>query len=339
MPDTDDATSSNPLSTMALCVLAAVALGLALYFMSPVLVPLVLAIFVSYLVLPVVDLLQLRLKIPRALAVLAALLLAAGILFLLVVLISYSMTSLADKAPVYQAKLQDIGQRFIATLQDWGLPVDADTVRSKLNEIPVASILGGFLNSFVSILSTFLLVLIFAIYLVMGRQPYEKKEGVYQEIDAKIRQYIGVKVAVSAVTGILVALLLAIVGLDLAPVFGVLAFLLNFIPSIGSVLATFLPLPLALVQFESAGLILVAVLLPGTVQMVIGNVIEPRLLGASLNLHPITILLSLIFWGMLWGMAGMVLAAPITAVVKIILDRIESTRPAGALLGGKLPGT
>ena len=80
-----------------------------------------------------------------------------------------------------------------------------------------------------------------------------------------------------------------------------------------------------------------AIILPGTVQMVVGNVIEPKLLGDSLELHPITVLLSLIFWGIIWGIPGMLLAAPITAVLKILLENIEITKPVATLLEGKLP--
>ena len=336
-PNSDKRDRAN-LAGPALVILAAVALGGALYFMRPVLVPLVLAVLLSYLVAPVVDLVQLRLRVPRALAVVAALLLVAGLLTLLVMLISSSAASLAGKATLYQDKIVQSGQSVLEWAQELGVPVDAAVVKGQLADLPVGSILGGTLNSLVNSASMFMLVLIFVIYLVSGRNPGDQHKGVYREIDLKIRRYIGVKVALSAATGLLTTLILWTIGLDLAVVFGVLAFLLNFIPSVGSVVATLLPLPLALVQFDSSAAIAAAVLLPGSVQMVIGNVLEPKLMGSSLNLHPITILLSLIFWGMLWGVAGMVLAAPITAVCKIILDRVEGTQALGDLLGGKLPG-
>ena len=94
---------------------------------------------------------------------------------------------------------------------------------------------------------------------------------------------------------------------------------------------------IAVVQFESPLAIAAAVAIPGAIQMSLGNVIEPKLMGDGLELHPATILLSLAFWGLIWGPVGMVLAVPITAVVRIVLVRFESTRPAGDLLAGKLP--
>ena len=125
----------------------------------------------------------------------------------------------------------------------------------------------------------------------------------------------------------------------MAPLFGLLAFLLNFIPSIGSIISTLLPIPIAVTQFSDPAHVVAAVVLPGIVHLTIGNIIEPRLMGRGLELHPVTVLLSLAFWGLLWGVMGMVLAVPIVAVLKIVLSRLDTTRPLGQLLAGKLPGT
>ncbi len=131
--------------------------------------------------------------------------------------------------------------------------------------------------------------------------------------------------------------ILAALGLQMAIVFGALAFLLNFIPSIGSVIATFLPLPVAVSQYDNPWMIAAAVLLPGAVQITIGNVIEPKLIGRGMALHPVAVLLALSFWGLVWGVLGMVLAVPITATIRIVLMRFDTTRKVGDLLAGKLP--
>ena len=105
-----------------------------------------------------------------------------------------------------------------------------------------------------------------------------------------------------------------------------------------SIFATLLPLPLVIVDPEASNITLaLAIIIPGSIQMIIGNMIEPKLLGDSLELHPITVLLSLVFWGMLWGIPGMLLAAPITAVLKILFENLEITSPFAKLLAGKLP--
>ncbi len=328
--------SQLKIATTSLVILAGVAIGVILWIMRPVLVPLVLAVLLSYLLMPLVDLLQVRLKIPRVLAVTGALVLSALALAGLAMVVSSSVKGLAAKAPEYQAKLVQMGQKALVIADGWGIPVDGEVVRQRLSDLPVADMMVGAVNSLMSSFSTFFLILIFVIYLLSGRTPHQHRTGILKEVEAKIRDYLSVKVFISFLTGVLTAVALFTLGLDLAIVFGVLAFLLNFIPSVGSVISMLLPLPVAMMQFDSGARILLVLLIPGTVQMVLGNVIEPKMMGESLNLHPITVLLSLIFWGMLWGMAGMVLAAPITAVVAIIFERLDQTRPIAHLMAGKV---
>jgi AI-2 transport protein TqsA len=186
---------------------------------------------------------------------------------------------------------------------------------------------------------------IFVIFLLAGRNPHVIRKGIYAEIDQKIRAYISTKVALSLVTGILVWGILGYFGLKFAGMFGLLAFMMNFIPSIGSVIATLLPIPVAFVQFRhpETGLqwapLLGVILWPGAVQMLIGNVIEPKLMGKGLELHPVTIVLMLAFWGLLWGAIGAILAVPMTAVLRIVLMRFDAGKPIGRLLAGELPGS
>lgn len=197
-------------------------------------------------------------------------------------------------------------------------------------------------NAFGTILgltSSVFLVAVFIIFLLAGRNPYAEHSEVYRDIVQKIRRYVGTKVVISAVTGLLVWTSLRLIGLPLASVFGVLAFLLNFIPSIGSIIATLLPVPIAVAAFhQSPWLVVLAVAVPGAIQNILGNIVEPKLMGEGLNLHPVTILLALSFWGLLWGIVGMFLAAPITAAIRIILMQFDTLRPIGNLLAGELPG-
>jgi AI-2 transport protein TqsA len=183
-------------------------------------------------------------------------------------------------------------------------------------------------------------VSIFVIFLLAGRNPYAEHSQVYRDIVQKIRRYVGTKVIVSAVTGVLVWVSLTLLGLPLAEVFGVLAFLLNFIPSIGSIISTLLPIPIALAEFHQDPLrIAMVVAIPGAIQGILGNIIEPKLMGEGLNLHPVAILLALSFWGLLWGIVGMFLAAPITAAIRIVLMQFDTLRPIANLLAGELTTT
>jgi len=187
------------------------------------------------------------------------------------------------------------------------------------------------------ILSGILFVCVFVIFLLAGRNPYAPHSPVYLEVVQKIRRYLATKVIISAAVGVLVWASLAIIGMELASVFGILAFLLNFIPVIGPIIVTVLPIPLAVAQFQSTLPVILVVVIPGGIHNFIGNIIEPKLMGEGLDLHPVTILLALSFWGMLWGVVGTFLAVPITAALRIVLMQFETFRPIGHLLAGEFP--
>lgn len=337
-------TDYSMLLTVSMMVLAAVAIAGALHFTRRLMVPFVLAIFIAYLVSPLVDFLRVQCKIPRPAAVTMALLVSAGLFTLVGLLVTSSTQNLLQPAnlqlyqdrivtvvikffDIFESRNIDIGQeRLIATLQD-----------PDLQNLPIVNMLRTTVGAVLNLIVTGVLVFIFVIYLLIGRNPHQFREGFYAQIDRKIRSYIVIKFITSATTGLLTWIILSLFGLDLALVFGVMAFLLNFIPSIGSVIATLLPLPIALIQFDSGVAIALVILLPGAVQFAIGNIVEPWVMGEGLDLHPVTILLALVFWGLLWGPVGMLLAAPITAVVRIVLGLLEITQPVAELLAGRLP--
>jgi AI-2 transport protein TqsA len=125
----------------------------------------------------------------------------------------------------------------------------------------------------------------------------------------------------------------------MAWLFGLLVFLLSFIPNIGSIVATLLPIPVAVTQFQDPWMVLAVVAIPGAIHMTLGNLVAPRLMGRDLELHPVTVLVALAFWGLLWGIAGMVMAVPIVAILRIVLLRFETTRSLAELLAGRLPGS
>ena len=327
----------NLFITASLMVLATVALAAALAYTRAVMVPFVLALFVFYLVTPFTDILDQRLRMPRWLSVLLTLLLVAALLGLLGLLITSSASGLGDSADIYREKFVGLAQRIFAVLDRYGIDLGQQNVLDSLRQLPLASILRTTAGTVLGLVTNGFLVLIFVIFMLLGRRPDRKRTMLYSEIDTKVKRFIVTKFFLSATTGTLVGIILAIMGLDLALVFGVLAFLLNFIPNVGSVVATFLPLPVALVQYDSAVTVTLVILLPGVLQITIGNFVEPKIMGDGLDLSPVTILLALVFWGLLWGIVGMLLAAPITAVLRIILAQFETTHTLGELLAGRFP--
>lgn len=214
----------------------------------------------------------------------------------------------------------------------------------------IFDILTNAVGAIFGLISGVFFVIIFVMFLIAGRDPYATHSEFYETIVQKVRRYVGTKVIISLVTGLLVWLSLNKLGLPLAGVFGIIAFLANFIPSIGSVISTFLPIPVAVATFQSQvvvqdgnpetvihwGMVLLVVAIPGAIQMTMGNVVEPKLMGEGLNLHPVTILLALSFWGLIWGIVGMFLAAPITAAIRIVLMQFGTLKPLGDLLAGDL---
>jgi AI-2 transport protein TqsA len=210
-----------------------------------------------------------------------------------------------------------------------------------LLRVPVNTV-GGLLvattRAIANILSNGLLVLVFAAFLLLGAPPQvSDATGVRGEIWASTRRYISATVLVSALTGVMVGFVLAVLNVELALVFGLLAFLLNFIPNIGSVIATLLPLPVvALSPHATLMRVLLVLALPGAVQFVLGNIVAPKLMGRSVKLHPVTVLLALIFWGVLWGVVGMFLAVPMTSVLRILLEKDEVTAPVARLMSGDM---
>jgi AI-2 transport protein TqsA len=321
------------LQTLSLLAVAAVATAGALYYTRSLMVPFVLSLLLAYLLRPLIDWLQDRARLPRWLAITATLLAILGFFVGVTALISSSVAGLGENAKLYEQRLLALTERVGAWLDEQGVDLGQGDIVAAVKDLPLFDWLKRTVGGVVSFLSNFFLVLIFIIYLVVRRRPPARGEAA--GLERKIRAYLLTKIVLSSITGVLTALILLVLGVDLALVFGLLAFLLNFIPNVGSLIATLLPLPVVLMQFDSPLLIVLAIALPGAVQMVIGNVFEPKLLGKSVDLNPITILLALIFWGLIWGIVGMLLATPLTAVLRVQLERFQTTRPLARLMGSE----
>jgi AI-2 transport protein TqsA len=325
------------IQTAALLILASVAVAFVLYWLQAVLVPFVLSLFIALGLSPLIDTFHRRLYLPRWIAVLATLLVAVAILALVGFLITISANRLAANAGTYQAQVRAVIDGFLERfpLQAYGVDPD-EVVRLPLQAISTVAI--NIANAIVTLVSQGAIVVIFVGFLLLGGSTRkEPVGGIWGEVESRVKRYIVFKFILSAITAVLVGSILWLLGIELAMAFGLMAFLLNFIPSIGSIVATLLPLPVVLVMPEASVLtVVLAIALPGAVQITIGNVIEPKVMGGELDLHPVTVLLALMIWGALWGAVGMLLAAPITAVMKMMFEKAELTRPVALLFAGRL---
>lgn len=332
--------NEDRIQTSCLLILTALAIAAAMKAFSAVLIPFVLAIFLTYCLTPVIELQQKRLKIPRPLAILTTVLIGCFLMFLVGLLISTAIDEISANRDDYQGQIAKIFASVTSSplFARFGF-ADSDMTETLL-KIPAdtaKNIFTATANSIMSVLSNGLLVLIFMIFMITGKSTIPSAPGsVRFEIEGCIKRYTFTMLATSSVTGTLVGLVLSLIGVDFAWMFGFLAFLLNFIPNIGSIIATMLPIPVAILSPElSIAAKILAIVIPAVIQFVIGNIIQPKLMGQSLDLHPVAVLLSLIFFGALWGIIGMFLAAPITAVLRMLLEKFEYTRPIALLLAGR----
>ena len=329
------------IQTVCLAVLATVAIGAALYWLHPVLIPLVLAVFFSYCLAPIIEFQMRHLRIPRPVAFGATVLLGGVLLVLIGTLVSASVGQMAEHAGDYQDQITQLINRTAAALPLERFGVDTEELTNSFLQTAgtgVASFLTGTVGAIMNVLSNGLLVLIFMIFMMLGKAAaHEPPPGdIRGEVESRIKRYILAMVTTSAITGVLVGATLTLLGVDFALVFGLLAFLFNFIPNIGSVIATLLPVPVALLSPElSVTAKVLVIVIPGGIQFVIGNLVQPKVMGRSLDLHPVVVLIALIFFGMIWGIVGMFLATPITAVLKILLERVPYTAPIAAIMAGR----
>jgi AI-2 transport protein TqsA len=327
--------------TVCLLILTLSALGFVMYCLKLVLVPFVLALLFTYCLTPIIDVQTRRLGLPRGVAIVDTALLGLLLLALVGLLVASSVGSMLRDFPRYQEQFAQLPDRIAlaAPLQRLGIHWDMESSSLvRIQEQAVTQAISMVASEVTGVVSNGALVVVFMIFILSGRQAARQGiNGILSQIEARIKRYVIQTVFFSALSAALVGAALAALGVDFAWVFAFLTFLLNFIPSVGSIIATLLPLPVILLAPEmSVTSMVLALAIPAAIQFGIGNVIQPKFQGAALDLHPVTVLMSLIFFGMIWGMVGAFLATPITAVIKIVLDRIPVTRPLAAVMAGNL---
>ena len=333
--------NTGGVQTVSLAILASVALAFALSVTKGILIPFVLSLFLYFILAPLKAFFVRRLRLPSALSLILTFLVVLCILFVTFYILALTIQEFANGYEDYQAKAIYFAETTQVWLIERGLPLSDVSFSDIVSRIPLTNIAKGAGLGFFSVFSKTFLVFIFLIFIFTGvkankKDEHENKDSVFPEIDKQIRKYLGVKVLTSTTTGVFTYIILSFLGLDLAFLFGFLAFILNFIPTIGSVVAVFLPLPIAFFQYDSFFSIIMVLSLPGAVQMTIGNFIEPKIMGDKLDIHPVAVLMALMFWTLIWGVVGAFLAVPITVVLKIILNKIEGGSYISRLMAGNL---
>lgn len=342
--------SENRAIVILLSIVAVVAVGVVLLVLRSVLLPFAGAALLAFLFKPLVLLLR-RKGVPMAVVLITVILSVAVLLAALGGILYSTTSSLIETLPQYADRVTDIiygvTEWTTRVSQRWGLNLDDYINDAAIDIGTVTNVLQTGLSSFVGFFGNVLIVLLFLMFMLAGTGNFlakislafssdraEKVAAMAHNIDAQIKEYILAKTLVSLITGILTTVICLVIGVDFAFLWGFVAFLLNFIPTFGSIVATIFPVMIAFLQFGSIFKpLLVLVLIMGT-QFTMGNVVEPRLMGARLNLSPLAILFSIILWAWLWGPWGMVMAVPITVSMKIVFENITSLQPISVLMSG-----
>ena len=326
---------NNQLITISLTLIAIISVAFALYFTRPIMIPFILALFVRILIDPIIDFQTKNLRVHRIVAIIVAIFIIIGLFVIIIPIIIDSLAIFLKSADDYNFKVLLLIETVINKLQDFDVEINKEIIRESFLSLPFLDWASSALSNGANFVAKFFLVVIMTLFLLVGSTG-AKKSQTWENINNQVKKYIFVKFITSAVTGIIAGLIYWFLGLDLAMIFGTLTFLLNFIPTFGSIVAVLLPLPVAFLQFDDPAIIIMVIILPSIVHMIIGNIIEPKMFGQAFDLHPVTIIVALISWGMLWGITGMLLAAPLTAIMRISFNNFNTTRPFALLLSGKL---
>lgn len=323
--------------------------------LQSILLPFFIALIISFLFEPYYEWLKSK-KIPGAISLIIVVISILVIANITSLFVFTSINAFTKEIPKYTEKSQNIINSISFSLSNWGFynqyVKDSFDITKVVNGEAVANFATGFFSSIINLAGNFVLILIYVIFLLSEFGSIRKRvlkafssERSRQIADAltdifkDVKKYVVGKTLINLSYGILVTLILWIFGVDFFIVWGFLAFLMAYIPTIGSLISTVLPFTTALIQFDGHLTIPIVILILMVVASnVIGNIVEPKILGDKLNLSPILLLLSLIFWGYLWGLIGMILSVPIMSMIKIILSKFESTKSISILMSLNVTG-
>jgi predicted PurR-regulated permease PerM len=332
-----------------------VALGVVcLVYFSSFLQPLILAVMLWYLIY------ELRVvggritirgrKLPAWLITVLAFCIVILVIMGVVEIITYNLQLIRARTPDYLANLRTM----LNSVQEIpGFELVQQRTIQRIESFNFNPILTGLLNGISGMAGNIFLIMIYVVFLLAEQSMFAKKmkqllsdqssimafQKFLSQVNSAVRTYVYVKTLMSFLTGILSYFILLLFGVDFPVLWAFVIFLLNYVPYVGSLVATFLPAAFAVFQFQSFSIFIWVFLAIQVVQVLVGNILEPKVMGKTLNLSPLGVLIALTFWGMIWGVMGMILSVPITSILVIIALRFPATRFVAVLLSetGELP--
>lgn len=341
--------NQSPIARFLVVLAAFIVVVAGMKAAESLLVPFFLSLFIAIISSP--PLLWMRSKgLPTWLSLLTIILILVALSVVIGVIIGSAINGFTKDLPEYQTKLSLITSQLFDQLEGLGFEINMQQIRESFQPAKALTMAGTTLASFGNLMTNFFLILLTVVFILAEEVSFADKlltnikargslDAMYKFRDS-VNQYIAIKTLMSLLTGFFILIWLWILGLDYFVLWGLLAFLLNFIPTFGSVLAAIPAVLLALVQLGvgEAGLVAAGFL---AVNFGVGNLLEPRVMGKGLDLSPLVVFLSLVFWGWVLGPVGMLLSIPLTIMVKIALESFEDTYWIGVILGSgkgiKLP--
>jgi predicted PurR-regulated permease PerM len=319
---------------MACIIIVFAAIKQASFFINMLL----LAVFITSISLAPLEWLK-RKKIPETLAIIIVIIGILVLLSLISLIIGSSVNNFISKLPFYEEKFINLWGSTQVWMKEYNLVEDDFNLIQELNPGSLAGMAGGFLASMGNVVAEALLVFILFIFMIFEASSFGNKmrlvspesSGQTDSILSRLKRYFGIKFLTSLATGLMITIALIIIGVDFPVLWGFLAFILNFIPSVGSFLAAIPAVLLALIQISPFGALITAIVY-FAINTLIGNIVEPQLMGRNLGISPLIVFVSMIFFGYILGPIGMLIATPLTIVIKIILDNRPVTRNLGILL-------
>lgn len=336
--------SSDKTSQFILVIASIVIIVAGMKAAASIMIPFLLAAFIAIIVSPPFYWLQKK-KIPKVAALLIVILLFLFFIFIIALLIGTSINDFTTKIPFYEAKLKNQTDAVITWLYEKGITEKAIELDEIFNPAAILKVVGNALTEISGIFTNGFLILLTVAFMMLevSSLPLKLKKifkdpdnsiNRVQSIFNSINKYIAIKTWISLATGLFATILCFIIGVDYPVLWGMLAFVLNYIPTIGSLIALIPPVLLTVVQIGPLeGLIVLIGFI--VINTVMGNILEPKLMGRGLGLSTLVVFLSLIFWGWVLGPIGMLLSVPLTIAIQIIFDSSEETKWIAVLLGSE----
>ena len=333
---------NNPLIATCLVLLTLWAFIYVLYIGASIVIPFVVAVLLSFIIISLSSFFKDK-WLNKYLSFISSLVTLWLVLYLIWVVIDTNVDAIIAGAPVYQAKLTRIASD-IAQIYS----IDQTIITQQfIDRINIPSLVSSTASIVTSIVKNAGMILFFTIFILLESKSFGQKLSIitggersqffqiFEQIGSDMKSYFMIKTIVSISVAFISGIIMFFFGLDFFIFWAFLIFLLNYIPNVGSIIAVFFPVIFSLIQFESFYITTILLVLMIGAQVLMWNIVEPRLMGNKLNLSPLVILISLIFWGTLWWPIGMLLSVPIMVMINIVLAHIEVTRPIAILLSEK----